>query len=311
MSMISSTGKCVLSEGTFYIDGQIELPNGATLEGSGKNTIIRSLTSYEGALIVMGKLGTVKNLTLQANGTASSTIGEEVGILIYDTKTDSSSPSTHDFANNVIENVYFDTFNGSGIEMRGTGGSVNFGSIISNCVFTNCSVGLNIGFFSEYHKIDSCIFGNTNYIGIINNGGNNVFTNCTISGSSKGFVIDNSAGNLVNSAHGSCVGCLFNHTGDNTGNGIEIHNIQYGFNFSGCHFWYGTILIDGSSGILFNGLEGGGNTNTINITNSNTIVFNNMLFNMSPSITITNSDNIKFIECYNFTNNTQITGEQS
>lgn len=307
MGMLNATGYCHLGEGVFYIGGQIEMPSNSTIIGCGNNTVLRALSSYKGALVIPTDYCTVSNLKMQANGAPSETIGAEVGILIYDTKTDfsgSGSASTHNYRKNRIEGVFFTNFNGSGIELRGTGGSENEGSIISNCRFENCSVGINLAFFTEYHKIDTCIIGNTNYIGVINNGGNNNFVNCTLSGSNSAFVIDNSDDSLINEGHGLCVGCCFNHTGGNTGDAIKILGNNNGFLFSGCEYWYGVIRVDNSKGITFNGIHGGGATDKIIVSNSVGIMFHGMQLNVTPEVTNNNNTNLRFIDCYNY-----LTGE--
>ena len=303
MAILNETGYCHLGEGAFYISGQIEMPSNSTIIGCGNNTVLRALSSYEGAMVITTDYCVVSNLKMQANGTPSENIGAEVGILIYDTKTDfsgSGAVSTHNYRNNRIEGVFFTNFNGSGVELRGTGGSTNEGSIISNCRFENCSVGINLAFFTEYHKIDACIIGNTNYIGVINNGGNNNFVNCTLSGSNSAFVIDNSDGSLINEAHGLCVGCCFNHTDGNAGDAIRILGTNNGFLFSGCEYWYGVIRIDKSKGITFNGIHGGGSTDKIIVSNSVGIMFHGMQLNVTPEITNDNNTNLRFINCFNY-----------
>ena len=233
VAMLNATGYCHLSKGTFYVNGQIEMPNNSTLTGCGEGSIIKAGSNNSGALIIPTNNCHVSNIKVEGNGSAGPTITGSDGVLIYDTKTEYSSPSTHGYKKNVIDSVFFANFNGCGIEIRGTGGSLLDGSIITNCKFENCSVAIKLGYFTEYHKITSCIIGNTNYIGVVNNGGNNSFVNCTISGSNTGLIIDNSDGTLRNEGHGCCVGCYFNHVGSNNGDGIKILGVNNGFVFSG------------------------------------------------------------------------------
>ena len=312
MNMLNSTGYCHLGEGIFYIKGQIEMPPNSIITGCGNKTIIKSSSDYEGPMIIPGEYCTISNFKIQANGKPGKNVGDETGILIYDTKTSfsgSGSESTHMYKCNRIEGIFFSNFNGSGIQMRGTGGSTPDGSIISNCRFENCSIGINFSFFTEYNKVDSCIIGNTNYIGVINNGGNNSFVNCTISGSNSAFVIDNNDGTLINEAHGLCSGCLFNHTGGNVGDAIRILGTNNGFLFNGCEYWYGVIRINNSKGITFNGIHGGGDTNKIIVSNSSGILFSSMQLNSTPEITNNNNKNLRFINCYNYITGNPITGD--
>lgn len=307
MAMLNATGYCHLGKGTFYVNGQIEMPDNSTLTGCGEGSIIKASSTNNGALIIPTNNCHINNIKVEGNGSAGSTVTGSNGALIYDTKTDYSSPSTHGYKKNVIDSVFFANFSGCGIEIRGTGGSMLEGSIITNCKFENCSIGIKLGYFTEYHKINACIVGKTNYIGIVDNGGNNSFVNCTISGSNTGFIIDNSDGTLRNEGHGSCVGCYFNHVGNNNGNGIKILGVNNGFVFSGCQWWYSGIVIDHSMGILFDGIQGGG-YNKIIVSNSFGIMFDGMLLNNTPEIVNSNNTNLRFVNCYNYITGATITG---
>lgn len=303
MSMLRQTNYCHLGEGTFYISGQIEMPTNSMLVGCGNATILRMSPDYTGAMIIPTNYCTVKDIKIKGKGGKSTNIDGDTGILIFDTKTafsGSGAASTHGYRKNLLSGLWISDFSGSGIELRGTGGSENDGTIITDCHFEDCSVAINLSFFTEYHKIANCIMTNNNVIGVINNGGNNTFDNCSISGSSAGFIIDNSGGNLLNAAHGTCTGCTFNHVGSNNGDAIRILGTNNGFLFSGCQLWYGTIRLDSTAGITFTGLNSGGDTTKIVISNSTGILFSGAQFNVTPLITQTNNNFVRFINCYNF-----------
>lgn len=300
MTMLTQNGYCHLGKGRFYVGGQIEMPPNSTLIGCGNKSKLKLLSAYHGAMLIPIEDCVVNNIILEGNGGAGANIGGEVGILIYDTKTDFGSQSTHSHSRVRIDGMRIINFNGSGIQLRGTGSAVDEGAIITNTHIGGCSVGLNISFFSEYNKIDACIIENNNYIGVVNNGGNNSFVNCTIGGSNTGFVIDNSANDLVNEAHGECIGCMFNHVGSNTGDSIRILGTNNGYLFSGCNWWYGKIRISNSKGITFNGINGGGNTSEIILTNTDNILFSSMQLNVTPSITNQDNRYLRFVNCYNF-----------
>ena len=70
-----------------------------------------------------------------------------------------------------------------------------------------------------------------------------MFTGCTFHGT-IGFLMDNSNGDAANPAHGSCIGCTFNHI-DNWnhpadlggGDAVKVISNPHGFLFDGCQFW--------------------------------------------------------------------------
>ena len=169
--------------------------------------------------------------------------------------------------------------------------------IVSDCYITLCKAGINVDYYSEYSKFTNVITYKC-YYACINNGGNNVFVGCTFHGT-IGFQMEG----LANAAHGSVVGCTFNHI-DNWnrpstlggGTAILAKNVVHGFIFTGCQIWYGSIDLRASRGIAFSDCLLGGNSPEISVTGPYPAFFENCIFNAAPTITATAST--KFDNCY-------------
>ena len=298
MTMLNSTGYCKLSEGIFYVSGNIDMPEGSMLEGCGKKTIIRLLSSVSSGYICrMKKHSTIKNIRFSGAysniSVTGSNIGGRKGIYAVGNRDGEHPEVTPSRAEaNQITNCWFDNLD-SGIYAYNTGGGVHEGYICSDCYIDNCMAGINLDYWTEYNKFTNVMIHNCHYA-CINNGGNNVFVNCTFHGI-EGFSID---GSKPNNAHGSCVGCTFNHIGEaSPGNGIAIKILssQTGYVFDGCQIWYGKIHVEDSNGMIFaNSLIGG--APNIKTTGSGTVFFNGCLFN--NTITRDISSPVKFDNCY-------------
>jgi hypothetical protein len=307
MSMLTDTGYCHLAPGVYWISGNIDLPAHATLEGCGRDTVIKLLSSVtSGYCIKTSQQCCIKDLYLTGGDTESwktSSIGTRHGIYYIANADGQEAAQTPGFRN-IIDNVYIHGFSGNGIYQHNTGGGLQQGIVITNCFIQRCTVGINIDYYSEYAKyIGNVIF--ACYYACINNGGNNVFSDCTFHGK-VGFVIDNSSETKRNNAHGSAVGCTFNHINntdaDGSGKGgdaVVITNVTNGFVFTGCQIWYGAIKITSGRGIQFSDCLIGGDTPVITITGDSPTFFSSCLFHANPTIT-TGSSGSKFDNCYNY-----------
>lgn len=296
MALLTATGYCHLSEGVFYVSGNIELPVGGTIEGCGKNTKIVLLSSATGYAIKLNSNTTIKDLVIagsKTDVTLSNDLTNRAGIY----------SNTANISNAVIDNVSIERFTGSGIYLYGTGGSVKGAVQVTNVFVTNCRAGVNIAYSSEYNKFANTIITNCHFA-CINNGGNNVFSNCTFHGV-VGFVLDNSNNDKPNNSHGSCVGCTFNHI-DNLhypelagmGDAVKGINQAYGFIFSGCQFWYGEINLDNCTGFMFEGCYFGGHTPEITAV-TKPIFLIGCMFQATPEITAASGS--KAVNCYDTT----------
>ena len=301
MSMLTDTGYCHLAKGIYYVSGNIDMPDGSTLEGCGEDTIIRLLSSVEsGYCVKVTKYNTVKGIRFSGAysdiSVASETVGERDAIRFIGSY-DGQGQSFPTVEPNMITNCFFDNFSGSGIYCHNTGGGTKSSLLVSDCYIRQCIAGINIDYYSEYSKFTNIITYKCHYA-CINNGGNNVFTACTFHGT-IGFSMDGSR----NSAHGSVVGCTFNHI-DNWnrpstlggGTAILVKNAVNGFIFTGCQLWYGAIDVRASRGIAFSDCLIGGNSPEISVTGAYPAFFENCIFHATPTLNVNSAT--KFDNCY-------------
>lgn len=313
MSMLNDTGYCHLSEGIFYVSGNIDMPTGSTLEGCGRNTIIRLLESVSSGYICRVKeYSTIKSIRFSGGynqlDISAPDIGGRKGIIAIgnrDGQTPSVTPSV--IKNCHISDCWFENLD-SGIYGYNSGGGLEQGLTVSDCYITRCKAGINLDYWVEYCKFTNVVTFQC-YYACINNGGNNVFTACTFHGV-IGMQIDNSTGTKANIAHGSVIGCTFNHI-DNmnhpetlgNGYGIKIIDADNGFIFSGCQIWYGKIYVESSKGVqVSNTLLGG--YPTIETIGDDTVFFSNCIF--SKAVTKSTASPVIFNNCYQF-NGTPVT----
>ena len=301
MSMLNSTGHCKLSAGTFYVSGNINMPNGSMLEGSGDKTIIRLLSSVSSGYIVRPtQYCTIKDIRfsggksiptdLYTNGT---NMGSRHGIYAI-ANADGKETSQPQVLQNFITNCFFENFDGSAFYTHNTGGGLHNTVTFTDSHIEHCRVGINIDYFAEYGKYSQIIIYQC-YYACINNGGNNVFTGCTFHGV-VGWLTDNSGNDKNNNQHGSCIGCTFNHIDnmnhpDVLGNGKAVHIINgiAGFIFTGCQLWYGNVYIENSLGVQFSDCLFGNNAIEIHVTGSNPAFFFNNIFWSTPTLDVISS----------------------
>lgn len=298
---LNTYGHCKLGEGVFYVNG-VDMPDGATLEGTGRGTIVRLLASAtDGYCVSVKSNNTVRDICFSGgygdgsvSDVSSPTIGERDGIRFLDGSA-GNLPC-------IIDGCRFARFSGSAIYQNNTGGGQQEALIVTNCYMQYCEVGINIDYYSEYCKYVNVITFRC-YYACINNGGNNVFVGCTFHGT-IGFLLDNTNSDKVNTAHGSCIGCVFNHI-DNWnhsgtlggGDAVRIIGGANGFIFDGCQIWYGFINIQRSIGISFNACLLGDSKQNPHITTTGNypVFFNGCIFHQTPVIS---AERAIFNGCY-------------
>lgn len=313
MSMLNSTGYCHLGPGIFYVSGGIDMPENSTLEGCGRATTIRLLqTTTNGYCVRMSQFCTVKGIRFSGSyndiSIDSGNIGTRSGIVLIGNSDGQSTPAVTP-KDNYIDGCYFFNFSGNGVYQSNSGGSVVGALYMTNCFIQLCGAGININYYSEYCKYTNIIT-NHCYYACINNGGNNVFTNCTFHGT-IGFFIDNSNDDKRNNAHGSAVACTFNHI-DNWdrpetlggGDAIKAVNVSNGYIFSGCRIWYGAINLDNCRGIQVSDTLIGGGTPSIKSTGTYPMFMHNCIFQNTPTIQV--PSNSKFDGCYLSSNGSSV-----
>lgn len=298
LTMLQETGVCRLGPGTFYVDG-VEMPDDTLLIGSGNSTRIRLIEGENKFAVKMGRRCTIQDIYFRGGDstpTFGATSGTRYAIMWQGDYTTSQSGSAQPQLG-MISNCRFVYFSGSAILCSNTGpGTYNHIEAV-NCTMRFCWAGINVSYYSEYHKFTN-IRTSACYYGAINNGGNNVFVNCDFSSCTEAFLIDNSTGQSPNNSHGSCIGCLFNHTNNNAGVGIRILGAAHGFVFSGCQIFYSKTIIDDSDGIVFSACNYGNSNCDISVNGGGAVLFIGNMYKAAPPITITNNSHVVFANCY-------------
>ena len=293
IAMLNSTGICRLGAGAFYV-GNINMPDDSMIVGCGAATKI-ILTSSANYAMKMGKRCSVKDLHIMGaedSISLSSTIEERHGVL-WQGDYSSNQSNAKQPQRGQIDNVWISGLTGGGITCYNTG----YGTIchleVSNVNIWNCNAGINISYWSEFHKFTNVRCGEC-YYGCINNGGNNTFVNCDFSSNGVGFLMDNTDDKSPNNSHGSAVCCVFNHTNSNKGVGIKILNCANGYVFTGCQIFYSQIVIENSNGIIVSDTNFGKKNCDITIKKGVGVLFANNMFEGVPNVSVTNSK-VKFI----------------
>ena len=307
--LLNTNKHVTLSHGVYYLSN-IVMPDDSVIEGQGASTKIylRSGGTYA---FKLGSRCTIKNVAIYgsdedhtANNSSypkPSNIGTIKGIVWEGTyNTDSNTPRR-----SIIDGCYIANFDNSGIYMHDTGTNVVTGISISNTYIWYCYAGINMDYSTEFNKISNCAISNC-YYGVVNNGGNNMLSNCVIARNRCGMLIDNSSSQSPNRGHGSVENCNFDHSDENTGYGVEILGNDNGEIFTSCQFFYAGIHVDNSKGIVFgNCLFGRGNDQNgehVDISDSGLVLFDACSFRSQPNKTVSSSS-VVFANCYTWEGN--------
>lgn len=312
-SMLETTGVCNLGPGDFYVSN-LEMPENTTLRGSGAKTRIILSGTGDGFAIKMGTKCLVKDLQIIGSLSAvslSSTLGDRHGILWHGNYTEDNT-SANQPTYGLVSDCWISQFTGGGITCYDTGYGTYNHLQVTNVDINGCRAGINLSYWTEFHKFTNVTAMNCWY-GVINNGGNNIFTNCEFCNCETAMLFDNSSNQSPNNTHGSVIGCMFGHcgrsetdgSGVNLGYGVKMYNCHNAEIFSGCHFGYARILTESSDGVVFDGcnfiggvISGVSSPITINITGGNTHLFSGCVFSMAPSISVSNNTKTHFANCY-------------
>lgn len=293
---LDNYGICLLEAGEYNISSRgIKMPEGSCLKGMGNRTkiILRGNADYEeGYCIRLSSYCSVSDLSFQGwNGKIQISDAIQNRHAILWSGEDGNVPER-----GAITNCYFEHFKGAAICAKETGTPIQKCLNVSDCYIDNCRAGIFIAQHSEYHRftnihIQGC------YYGCVNNGGNNMFSNCSFTGNKIGFVIDGSDSSKTNLAHGSVVGCTFNHSGSNTGIGIKITNITHGFIFSGCQIFYSKIELKDAQGVVFSNCNFGRNEGIL-VNGGGALLFDGCMFGTSPLLEKNDNELVRFSNCY-------------
>lgn len=304
MALLEQHGVCHLGCGTFVVSG-VDMPDHTTLTGEGAATkVILREDLQEGYGVKLGSFCTVRDIYLQGSDNMTdrpTTVGQRHGLLFAGTAT------TEDWdnqpRNSMIRGCFITGFSGGGITCHGTGYSTLSCMSVSDCHIMYCGAGINIDWYSEFHKFTN-VLSEKNCYGCINNGGNNVFVNCGFNSNVTGVLMDNSRGQSPNNTHGSMVGCTINHSNNNEGVGIVALGTKAGYIFTGCQVFFSKILLEDVDGFVFDAMTYGKKVE-IDIKGGGAVTFSNSVFKPAPdAIRVTDNEAVRFVNCY-----TRDTGE--
>lgn len=299
VTMLTTYGVCHLGYGEFYVNN-LEMPNGTSIVGTGYGTKIILSGSSAGFAIKPQNYCIVRDVCIVGSTgsiTLRDVVGNRHGILWQGNYTQDPTSGNQPMKS-IISNVWINRFTGGGITCYDTGYGTYNNLEVVNAYIADCGAGINVSYWSEFHKFTN-VRTQGCYYGCINNGGNNVFVNCDFSTCKLAFLMDNSQSQSQNNSHGSCVGCVFNHTDENTGIGIKVLNCKNGFIFDGCQIFFSRIYLENSDGIVVSGCNFGSVNTGIMISGGNTILFANNMHQTDPSITISGNTKTHFVNCYN------------
>lgn len=305
-TMLDATGVCHLGPGTFVVTG-VEVPDYGGLFGSGESTrLLLSDGVASGYAVKLKSHAVVKNMRIYGSTvdiTPSATIGTRHGVLFEGTA-DAETPTT--FYRSTVENLQIRNFSGGGITCSNTGLAPSSSLHVSDVFIVKCGAGVNIPYYSEFHRFTN-VSSQECYYGCVDNGGNNNFANCDFSSNKVALLIDNENGQSTNNSHGTFSACSFHHS-DNTysgnsivsvGTAIRILGATAGELFTGCQIGFGNLEIRGSTGIRFAACNFMRMT-AIEVTESSLVAFSDCTFYNANSSPVTQSDNVGFVfdDCY-------------
>ena len=302
-TMLDSTGICRLGPGDFYVTG-VEIPNKGAIIGSGVNTrLVLASSVTNGYAIKLNNYCTVKDLYIDGllSGSPSSTVGARHGILYQGTATSSSDPTSAKRYYGIIDGLQIENLSGAGIMCTGTGGQINSNLLVSNCHIRTCGAGIDVAYYSEFHRFTNISASNC-YYGCICNGGNCNFVNCSFSYNMIGVLMDNATGQSPNNSHGVFSACTVCHSGSNNdGTAIKILNCDNGEILTGMQIHFGSIVVDDSKAIRFVGCQFGRSVPMM-LTDNTLITFSDCSMSDASAPTVTQSGNttIAFDRCYKY-----------
>lgn len=298
LALLNSQGVCRLGKGNYYVNN-LTMPKNTMLIGSGAGTKLILSGTGDGYAVKMDDYCSVENMSIlgaTADITLSETLGGRHGILWQGNYSENQNNELQPNYG-IISNLWISGFTGGGITCYNTGYGTYCHLEAVNIYCRNCNAGINIAYWSEFHKFTNCRLFSC-YYGCINNGGNNVFSNCDFSSCKQAFLMDNWSGQSPNNGHGTCIGCTFNHTNSNTGIGIKAIGIPNGFIFDGCQIFYSQIELTDCEGFVVSNTNFGANNCNITISGGGAIMFANNMHQAAPTISVTNNQHVHFANCY-------------
>ena len=300
-TMLNNTGICHLGPGVFYVTG-VQMPDDSMLIGSGNATqVILASSVNDGCAVALGNSCTVRDIRFMgiASGTrtGSQTVGTRHGIL-FSATADAEQNATNR-KRCFIDGCQFWYFAGGAITCTNTGGRIYSNILVNNCIIYGCDAGINVAYYSEFHRFTN-VSVNYCYYGCICNGGNCNFTNCSFSKNIIGILMDNGASQSPNNSHGVFSACTVCHSGDNNdGVAIKILNNRNGEIFQGIQVHFGSIVVDSSRAIRFVGCQFG-NAVPFELTDNTLLTFSDCSVYSASTSTVVHTGNtaLHFDRCY-------------
>lgn len=293
VSALTTYNEVEFGPGTFEITQAIPLPNGAVVHGQGENSVLKPVnieyvfnTSRENEVFSLCFNGGNSSVSIDTPGYGS-------GLYYYRATQDESTDGKISF----VHNCWFKNLPYCGIYGQNTGGGTNEGLHVDSCYFEHCWCAIDIYLKSEYWVVSNCSVYDCTY-GVINDGGNNKFVNCTFRTNNTAFYLNTEGAQIYNDGHGQCIGCSFNHIGGNGGIAIKADRLLNGYTFIGCHFFYSVINISNSKGVHIVGCTLGQSTPQITVTGSYPAFVEDCVFTVAPTLSLNAAT--KVVGCYTF-----------
>ena len=266
-----ATKKAILfSEGDFYFDSTVTIPDDSLIIGCGSTSVIRPASGLNGYIFDVGNSVTIENIKFNGGETTKPTTPGITGAITFTSK---SRPLK-------ISNVEFIGFDNNAIYVKNVGYGHLTSLQIVNCYFRYNWIGVYLDDKGEF-----CLISNSNFLdcgmGAFIGGGNNHFDNCGFNRNTYGVNIDGSVS--TNNGHGLISNCSFKH---NTSLGMRIKDVSYGESVVNCMFFTNTTwdLEVTNSGGGINILDSVfGNGSKVYVHNTSTVFVQNNHFNGTPS----------------------------
>lgn len=282
-AVLTASGTCNLAPGEYYVSN-ITMPDDTALKGSGSgDTKLIMITGETGAAVSLGTRCNVSDLSIYGQDTDAFTENANRHAIGWTgTFVSESTPGTYP-VQGMASNLYIEGFKGAAIYCNATSMQTHSGIQVINVTAFECWSGVYIKKYSEFSQFTNFRANYCTY-GCINNGGNNIFTNCNFSRSGTCLLMDDTDSQAPNNSHGSYVGCVFDHSGvngsgyeSNKGYSIILIGLDSGEMFTGCQIFYGRTKITDCVGIRFVGCNYGRRTN-LEITDSTGVSFDDCVF---------------------------------
>ena len=171
---------------------------------------------------------------------------------------------------------------------------------LTNSSFYYNYYGLWFAQYGEYNQVECCNFGD-NFIGVLNEGGNNLYCGIMYCNNYCGFALNGDG--ITNESHGASYCSTYNHnsiTGLGGGIAIYMNKSTVGWNFVGQNIWYGAVKLNDCRGVIFDGNIWGNvqfsSTHSEKLKNVNMVT--NTYFYTNPSGVLNGNDGSTFFGPY-------------